>query len=103
MQQEATEELVCVQAHQLPLVAVCGVAPTEIDVVIAQCNESVVGDCDAMLVCAEIAQDVLGASERTLGVNDPVVAVESSQPCCEATQIRQMQQAVMESERSIVE
>jgi hypothetical protein len=62
VQQEATEELVCVQAHQLPLVAVCGIAPTEVDVVIAQCNESVVGDCDTMGIGAEIAQDVLGAS-----------------------------------------
>ena len=103
MQQEATEELVCVQAHQLLLVAVCGVAPTEVDVVIAQCNESVVGDCDTMRVRAEIAQDVLGTSEGTLGVDDPVVTEEGAQPCCEATRISQMQQAVMESECSVVE
>ena len=98
MQQEAAQELICRQAHQLLLVAVSGVAPTEVDVVIVQCNESVVGDRDAMRVGAEIAQDVLGTSEGTLGVDDPVVAEQSSQPCCEAALISQMQEAVVESE-----
>ena len=32
MQQETAQELVCRQAHQLLLVAVCGVTPTEADV-----------------------------------------------------------------------
>ena len=58
MEQEATEELVCRQAHQLLSVAVSGVAPTEVDVVIVQCNESVVGDRDAMRVGAEITQNM---------------------------------------------
>ena len=91
MQQEAAQELVCRQAHQLLPVAVSGVAPTEVDVVIVQCNESVVGDRDAMRVGAEITQNVLGTSERTLGVDDPVVTEEGSQPCCEAARISQMQ------------
>ena len=34
MEQETAKELVCVQAHQLLPVAVSGVAPTEVDVVI---------------------------------------------------------------------
>jgi hypothetical protein len=63
MQQETAQELVCRQAHQLLLVAVCGVTPTEADVVIVQRNESVVGDRDAMRVGAEMAQDVLRTSE----------------------------------------
>ena len=91
MQQEAAQELICRQAHQLLPVAVSGVAPTEVDVVIVQCNESMVGDRDAMRVGAEITQNVLGTSERTLGVDDPVVREEGSQPCCEAALISQMQ------------
>lgn len=98
MQQEATEELVCVQAHQLPLVAVCGVTPAEAYPVSIQGDESVVGNRDAMCVRAEIAQDMLRTSEGTLGVDDPVVAEEGSQPCCEAALISQMQEAVVESE-----
>ncbi len=90
MEQEATEELVCVQAHQLPLVAVCRVAPMEVDVVIVLCNESVVGDRDAMRVRAEIAQNMFWTSEGTLGEDDPVVTEEGSQPCCEAALISQM-------------
>ena len=80
MQQEPAQELVCAQAHQLPLVTVCGVAPTEVDLVIDQRNESVVGDRNSMRIGAEIAQNVLGTSEGALGVDDPVVAEEGSQP-----------------------
>jgi hypothetical protein len=66
MQQEAPQELVCRQAHQLLLVAMGGVAPTERDSVIGKVDQSVVGDRDTMCVSAEIAQDMLGASEGRL-------------------------------------
>lgn len=98
MQQETAKELVCRQAHPLLPVAVSGVTPTEADVVIVECNESMVGDRDAMRVGAEIAQNVFGASERTLGVDDPIVAEQSSQPCCEVLRVSQMQEAVVKSE-----
>ena len=80
MQQEPAQELVCAQAHQLLPVAVSGVAPTEVDLVIDQRNESVVGDRNSMRIGAEIAQNVLGTPEGALGVDDPVVAEEGSQP-----------------------
>jgi hypothetical protein len=64
MQQEAAQKLIRWEAYQLLPVAVCGVAPTKADVVIVQCNESMVGDRDAMRVGAEIAQNVLRAFRR---------------------------------------
>jgi len=96
MQQEATEELVCVQAHQLPLVAVCGVTPAEAYPVAIQGDQSVVGNRDAMRVRAEIAQDVLRTSEGALGIDHPVMAEQSSQPCCEPPWISQRQEVVAE-------
>lgn len=87
MEQETAQELVCWQAHQLPLVAVCGVTPAEADAVSIKCDESVVGDRDAMGVCTEITQNMLGTSEGTLGVDDPVVTEQGSQPCCETARV----------------
>ena len=55
MQQEAAQELIGTQAHQLLLVAMCRVAPAEVDLVIDQSNESVVRDGDSMRIGAEIA------------------------------------------------
>ena len=103
MQQEAPQELVCRQAHQLLLVAMSGVAPTERDVAIGKVDQSVVGDRDTMGVSTEIAQDMLGASEGALGVHDPVVAEQCSQPCGEAPRISKMQEAVVKPQRSVVE
>jgi transposase-like protein len=41
-------------------------------------------------VRAEMTQNMLWTSEGTLGVVDPVVTEEGSQPCCEAALISQM-------------
>lgn len=55
MQQETAQELVCRQAHQLLLVAVCGVTPAKGDVAVFQCDEPAVRDRHTMGVGAEIA------------------------------------------------
>jgi hypothetical protein len=47
---------------------------------------------------AEISQGLLGASDRTLGVNDPVVVEESAQPCSKRTGLSQVQEAAVEVE-----
>ncbi len=98
MQQEAPQELVCRQAHQLLLVAMGGVAPTEGDVAIGKVDQSVVGDRDTMGVSTEIAKDMLRASEGALRVHDPVVAEQCSQPCGEPVRISKIQEAVVESQ-----
>ena len=74
MEQEAAQELIDSQGHEPLLVAVRRIAPAESEVAIREGDEPGVGDGDAMGVCAEIAQHVLGAAEGALGVNDPVMA-----------------------------
>src|ERR1700694_948072 len=96
MQQKAPQELVNGQSHQLLLIAMGRVAPAEGDVAVFERNESVVGNGDAVGVGAEITQGMFGASERSLGVDDPFVTEQSSQPCCEGTRFRQMQHAAVE-------
>ena len=52
VQQEAAQELIERQGHQLVFVVVRGIAPAKRDLVIGQGDESVVGDGDAMGVLA---------------------------------------------------
>ncbi len=60
-----------------------GVSPSEGYVAIGESDQPGVGDGDAMGICTEITQHVFRAAERSLGVDDPVVAEQHSQPCSE--------------------
>src|SRR5580700_823450 len=98
MQQEAAHELLGGQDHESLPVAVSGVTPSEGDVAVFKCNESRVGDGDAMGVRVEIAERVFRSAERAFGVYDPVVTIEGSQPCPEGARFGQMREAAVELE-----
>ena len=91
MEQKAAQELIDGQSHEPLLVAVRGVAPSEGDVAIGESDQPGVRDGDAMGVGAEIAQHMFRSSEGPLGVNDPVVAEQYSQPCSEGARMSQRQ------------
>ena len=73
-----------------------GVAPAEGDVAIGESDQPAVGDSDAMGVGAEIAQHMFRSAEGPLGVDDPVVAEQHSQPGSEGARLGQRQQAAVE-------
>jgi len=103
MEQEATQELICVQSHEPLPVAMGGIAPAESDVALCESDQSGVGDGDAMGVGAEIAQHMFRSAEGRLGVNDPVVAEQYSQPCAEGVWLGKRQQAAVELEFTSME
>ena len=78
VQQEAAQELIERQGHQLVFVVVSGIAPAKGDLVIGQRDESMVGDGDAMGVVAQITERMLGTSEGPFGVDVPVVSEQGS-------------------------
>ena len=88
VQQEAAQELFDRQSHEPLLVAVSGVAPAKSDVALGESNQPAVGDGDAMSVGAEIAQHMFWPAERPLGVDDPVVTEQYSQPGGEGARFR---------------
>ena len=90
MQEEAAQELVDGQRHLLFLVAVRGVAPAEGDLTIAESNQPMIRDGNAVGVCAQIAQCVFGAAEGALGVDDPVLMEQSPQPLAKGARVGQM-------------
>ena len=84
VKQEAAEELVCRQAHDALPVAMRGVSPAEADLAVGEVDQPAVRDADAVGVRAEIAQGVFGSAKGPLGVDDPVVAEQDSEPGGEA-------------------
>jgi len=103
VQQEAAQELVCGQAHDALPVAMRGVSPAEADLAVSEGDQPAVGDADAMGVGAEVAQRVLGSAEGPLGVDDPVVTEQDSEPCGEAAWFRERCEVAVELQLAFAE
>lgn len=74
MQQEAANELVGIQAHDLHCTAMAVVPPTECDLIALHADKAGIGDRDAVGIACEIGQDLLRAPKRRLGIDDPLDA-----------------------------
>ena len=73
MDEEASQELVRRDGHDL-LLAACGVVlPAEGDLILLEGNEPMVGDRDAVGVAGEIVQNMLCSAKGRLGVDDPLL------------------------------
>src|SRR5258707_15402268 len=75
MKKEAANELVGPELHDLCRAVLAIVLPAEGDMIVVECHELAIGDCNAMGVAAEIDQDLCGSAEGTLGVDNPVDAL----------------------------
>jgi hypothetical protein len=76
MKKESAQELICGNGHDLLFAAMGIVSPAEGDAIILEGHETVVGDGDAMGVAGQIVENVFGAAEGRLGVDDPVLLAE---------------------------
>ena len=103
MKKEAAQELIDSQSHELLLVAVGGVAPAEGDVAIGKRDQPAVGDSDAMGVSAEIAQYMCRPAEGPLGVDDPVISEQHTQPSGEGARLDHRQEIAVELELALME
>ena len=83
--QEAAQELICGDRHDLLLAAVRIVFPAKRDPIILERHQSMVGDGDAVRIASEIVQNMLGAAEGWLGIDDPVLAKELSEKFSKVT------------------
>ena len=77
--QEAAQELLCGNRHDLLLAAMGIVLPAEGDSIILKRDQSMVGDGDAVRIAGEIVQNMLGTAEGWLGIDHPVLAKELSE------------------------
>src|SRR4029434_9535473 len=80
MEQEAPDELGGWEGHHLDRIAVPIIAPAEVDDAVLQGHQALIADRNTMRIASEVRHDLLRASKRRLGINDPVLAPELSKP-----------------------
>ena len=83
VEQEAADELGCVERHQLALVRLSIVAPAEPDPGLVDGHEPAVGDRHAMGVAPEIGEDLVGGAERRFSIDDPADLAQALGLRCE--------------------
>jgi len=80
-----------------------GVSPAEGDVSVGESNQPVVGDGDAVGIGAEIAQQVFWTTEGRLGIDDPVLAEQQSEPGCEGSWFGEWSEGTVELDLGFAE
>jgi len=83
MKQEPPQKLFGGYNHEPFLVLVGIVFPAESDLAIGKAHDPVVGDGNAMRVAGQVMKDVFGSSERSLGIDHPVLTKERPQKSME--------------------
>src|ERR1051325_1744980 len=87
VQKETAQELRCCQRH-LALLATAGIIlPAESDALLIKGQQAVIGNGHTMRVATQITQHLHRAAESRLGIDHPVVAMESAEQFCELSWI----------------
>ena len=76
VEEEAAQELGCVESHDALLSSVGIVLVAEGDVFTVEVEQAVVGDGDAMGIAAQITQHTRRVAERRLGVDNPLLMAQ---------------------------
>src|SRR5260370_29713826 len=71
--EKAAQELIRGNGHDLLLAAVGVVSPAEGDAIALKGHETMVGDGDAVGIAGQVVENILGAAERWLGIDHPVL------------------------------
>jgi len=71
VEQEAADELLCVQCHFFRLIVVSVIFPAEGDLAVLNVELAIIRNGQAVRVASQIVEHLLGSGERALGVDDP--------------------------------
>ena len=93
VQQEAAEELVGREVHDLHAIGIGVVAPAKADATLGEGEQALVGDGDAVGVAAEVGEHVLGAGEGGFAVDDPGLLAQVVEPGVEGRGVRERRRA----------
>jgi len=85
--QESAQKLLCRNGHDLLLAAVRVVFPAKRDSIILEGDESMVRDRDTMGIACQVMQNMLGAAEGWLCLDDPVLLKKLSDKSAETTRL----------------
>jgi hypothetical protein len=73
MQKKAAQKLFRRYYHELLFAAMRIILPAKRDLAIGKGNDPMIRDSNAMCVAGQVMKDVLRASERRLGIHDPIL------------------------------
>lgn len=103
MEEEAAEELDSVEGESFFDAPVAVILPAEVDAAVYDLEQAMIGDGDAVSVAAEIVDDLGGAAEGALGVDDPALMGGRPQPTTKRLWVRESGQIAKEREMSLLE
>jgi len=98
VEQEAPDELVGAESHDLRLAMVAIVLPAEGDFSIGHADQTRVGDGDPMGIAAEISQHLRRSAEGRLGIDHPVDPTKFAEPANEGGGLCQFDEIAEEAE-----
>ena len=79
-----------------------GVSPAETNVAVDQIHQSAIRDGDAVGIAAKVTQNVFRTTEGRLGIDDPVLAEQCSEPGCEDAWFGEPSELAMELEITVL-
>ena len=87
VEQESANEFGGADGHQLLLVAIGGVSPTERDLAVAEVDQAPVGNRYPMRIPGQVADHMI-RTQRRLGINDPIETAKLSNKAIELGWVR---------------
>ena len=90
MKQKPPDKLSGVNCHDLALVVIGIIPPSERDLIGVRFHDSMVADRDSVSVSAEILKNAFGPVERRLAVDDPLLLVQIGNQGIERRRLRKM-------------
>ena len=73
VEQEAADKFLGLQRYRLFAIAVSSISIAQGDLSVLDLDNTIVGECHAVGVAAEVVEDGLGRAERLLGIDDPAL------------------------------
>ena len=103
VEQEAANELVIAQSHDLVLVVVPVIFPAEANDTVTVVDQAAVGDCHTVRIAAEVSQNLLWSAEWGLGVDHPFDVFESGQMLVKGIRLGEMRQGTEKAKFARIE
>jgi hypothetical protein len=103
MEQKAPDEFLGGQDHCFNLIASAIVFPLELNVIVFDVEQPVIGDGNAVGITAHVIEHLLGSGERSFGVDDPVALFQGRQIPGECGPVLQRLQRAEELEFACME
>jgi len=102
MEEKSANELQGVESHGARTVSLSVILPTKGDFAVFEEDKPLIGDGDPVGVSGEVLEDLLRASERRLGIDNPILRVQLTQPVLPAGFVGESFQLSIEGKPAVV-